>query len=62
MTEDLIEAVNETGTINNKIQLNHFELDQNISQQDHFGTFKDDNQEQYVSIKNSDHESDDSFK
>ena len=58
MSEDIIQAVNEMGTITNKIQLDHFDYDQHTVQQDDFDTTQDNNQEHYVSIKNSDHESD----
>ena len=58
MPEDIIQAVNEMGTITNKIQLDHFDYDQHTVQQDDFDTTQDNNQEHYASIKNSDHESD----
>ena len=58
MSEDIIQAVNRISTITIKIQLDHFDSDQYIVQQNHFGTTQDDNQEYRVSIKNSDHESD----
>ena len=57
MSEDIIQAVNEMGTITNKIQLDHFDRDQHTVQQNHFGTTQDDNQEHYVIIENFDHES-----
>ena len=38
MPEDIIQAVNEMGTITDKIQLNQFNRDQHTIQQHHFGT------------------------
>ena len=38
MPENIILAVNEMGTIMNKIQLDHFDRDQHTIQQNHFGT------------------------
>ena len=58
MLEDIIQVVNEMGTITNKIQLNHFECDHLTAQQDHFGTTQDDNQEHYAIMENFDHEND----
>ena len=58
MPKEIIQAVYEMGTITNKIHLYHFDRDHQKSQQNHFGTTHDDNQEHYVSIKNCDHESD----
>ena len=46
------------GTITNNIQLDLFDHDQYTAQQNHFSNTQDDNQEHYISIKNSDHESD----
>ena len=65
MPDDIIQAVNEIGTITNKIQLDHFHCDQHTVQQiilvilkmviknTMFG-----NQEHYISMEISDHESD----
>ena len=58
MPEEIIQAVNEIGTITNTIQLDHFDSDHHIAQQNHFGATQDNNQQHYVSIKKSDHESD----
>ena len=38
MLEDIIQALNEMGTITNNIQLNHFDCDQHTVQQNHFCT------------------------
>ena len=56
--EDIIQAVKEMSTITNKIQLDHFDCDQHIAQQNYFSTIQNDNQENYVSIKDYEHESD----
>ena len=46
------------GTITNNIQLDLFDHDQYTAQQNHFSNTQDDNQEHYVTIENSDDESD----
>ena len=58
MPEDIIQAVYEMGTYTNKIDLNHFDRDQYTVHQNHFGNTPDDNQEHYVTMEHSDHESD----
>ena len=55
--KDIIQAINGMVTFTNKIQLDHFDLDQRTVQQNYFGNTQDDNQEHYVTIKNFDHES-----
>ena len=59
MPEDLTKTVNEMGTVNNSIQLDHFDCDQHTAQQDHFRNTQDDNYEHYVSMDNFDYESED---
>ena len=57
MPEDIIQTVNEMGTITNKIQLNHSDRDHYTAQQIYFGTTQDRNQDHYANTENSDHES-----
>ena len=58
MLEYLIKTINKIATFTNKIQVDHFDHDQHIAQQDLFGNNQDDNQEHYASTENSEHESD----
>ena len=58
MPGDLIEIINEMDTSTTKIQINHFDSDHYIAQEDHFNNTQDDNQDHCDDIDNSEDESD----
>ena len=57
MPEDLIEAINKTGSFTTIIQIKHFDNDQYTTQEHLFNNTQDDNQAQYDDVDNSEHES-----
>ena len=54
--DDLIEAINKMDTFTNKIQINYFDSDHYIAEEDHFDNTQNDNQEHCDDTDNSEHE------
>ena len=61
MSENLFKTINKKDTFTTKIQINRFDSDRFIGQDDHFNDTKDDGKTQSNKVDDSEHENHDEF-